>query len=189
MARDSRWERFKRRLRAHSGSELEDDAHHELDRRDLLGGHDEHSHSKGGLGHLEARDYGAFVDHRPPYLGPSTSSNLMRGVRTQPPPREGRPAFRAVRSDERIREDVSEMMTREGWLDASDLVVRVEEQRVTLEGTVPDREQKWLAEECAEHVLGVVSVVNRIRIRREPLPHENGRRKVGDGRENGKRAR
>lgn len=189
MARDSRWERFKRRIGAHEGSELEDEEHRALDRRELLGGHDEHSYSKGGIGHLEARDYGAFVDHRPPYLGPSRDSNLMRGVRTQLPAREGRPTFRATRSDERIREDVCEMMAHEGWLDASDIAVRVEGQRVTLEGTVPDRKQKWLAEECAEHVLGVHAVVNRLRVRREAAPHENGRRKTGDGQENGRRAR
>ena len=182
MARDSRWERFKRRLGARSGSELDDPSRRALDRRDLLGGHDTRTHAQGGLGELEARDYGAFVEHRPPYLGPSRESNLMRGVRTQRPLREGRPAFRATRSDERIREDVCEMLAHEGWLDASDITVRVDGQRVTLEGTVPDREQKWLAEECAEHVLGVHSIVNRLRVRREALPHENGhRRKAGDG--------
>ncbi|AKF07975.1 putative osmotically inducible sensory protein [Sandaracinus amylolyticus] len=184
MRRDRRWEAFKRRLRM--PSDLDDEAHHDLDRRGLLYGMDAHSHSYGGLGHLDERDYGAFAEHRPPWLGPSRDARIMQPrVMRQLPPREGVPAFRATRSDARIHDDVCEAMTHEGWLDASDLEVRVEQQRVTIEGTVADREQKWLAEEIAEHVLGVRSVVNRIRVRREttaevaprvPEGHENGRR-------------
>ena len=63
-------------------------------------------------------------------------------VMRQPPPREGVPAFRATRSDARIRDDVCEAMTHEGWLDPSDLEVRVEQQRVTIEGTVA--EVQWV---------------------------------------------
>ena len=64
------------------------------------------------------------------------------------------------RSDDRIKEDVSEMLSRDGDLDASEIEVIVGSGEVILEGTVPDRESKRLAED----VPGVKQVQNRLRI-------------------------
>ncbi len=72
------------------------------------------------------------------------------------------------RSDDRIKEDVSEALSRDGDLDASEIEVIVVSGDVTLEGTVPDRESKRLAEDLAEDLPGVKQVQNRLRI-------ENGR--------------
>ena len=69
------------------------------------------------------------------------------------------------RSDERIREDVGEALTRDGDLDASEIVVTVEDGEVTLEGTVPDRRSKRLAEDLAGQ-RGVRDVHNRLRVER-----------------------
>jgi hypothetical protein len=72
------------------------------------------------------------------------------------------------RSDDRIKEDVSEALSRDGDLDASEIEVVVVSGEVTLEGAVPDRESKRLAEDLAEDLPGVKQVQNRLRI-------ENGR--------------
>lgn len=70
------------------------------------------------------------------------------------------------RSDERIREDVAERMKQHGELDASDIDVRVSQGEVTLEGTVSSRQEKRIAEECAEGVSGVDDVDNKLKVKR-----------------------
>lgn len=70
------------------------------------------------------------------------------------------------RSDERIQEDVYEMLTRHPSIDAQDIEVEVKNGEVTLSGTVPERRMKYFAEEGAANRLGVVDVVNNIRIKR-----------------------
>lgn len=68
------------------------------------------------------------------------------------------------RSPERIREDVCDLLTEDGLLDARDIEVKVEGSEVTLKGTVPDRPSKRRAEDLAERISGVVDVHNRLRI-------------------------
>jgi hypothetical protein len=68
------------------------------------------------------------------------------------------------RSDERIREDVCERLTEHPGIDASDIEVEVKEREVTLNGNVPDRRMKRLAEDIAESVGGVVDIHNFLRI-------------------------
>ena len=70
-----------------------------------------------------------------------------------------------ARSDERIREDVSDRMWLNSWLDASDVEVSVSNGEVTLAGTVPSREEKRRAEDIAESVPGVTHVQNNLRVR------------------------
>jgi hypothetical protein len=69
-----------------------------------------------------------------------------------------------ARSDDRIREDVSDRLEQHGEIDAGDIVVVVEAAEVTLEGTVPDRLTKRLAEDVAEDSPGVKQVHNRLRV-------------------------
>jgi osmotically-inducible protein OsmY len=69
------------------------------------------------------------------------------------------------RSDERIREDVSDRLTDDPLVDASDIEVSVAEQEVTLSGTVHTRQQRRLAEDCAESVSGVRHVQNNLRVK------------------------
>jgi osmotically-inducible protein OsmY len=71
------------------------------------------------------------------------------------------------RSDERIREDISERMTDDERLDASEIVVQVSKAEVTLSGTVSDREQKRQAEDMAELVKGVKNITNNIKVQRQ----------------------
>jgi osmotically-inducible protein OsmY len=73
------------------------------------------------------------------------------------------------RSDERIREDVSDRLTDNPLVDASEIEVTVSNQEVTLSGTVRTRQQRRLAEDCAESVSGVKHVQNNIRVKDQPL--------------------
>ncbi|NQE63913.1 BON domain-containing protein [Caulobacter sp. RHG1] len=70
------------------------------------------------------------------------------------------------RSDDRIREDVSDRLTDDSWLDAQNIEVAVAASEVTLTGTVRSREDKKRAEALAESVSGVDNVQNNLRIDR-----------------------
>jgi hypothetical protein len=68
------------------------------------------------------------------------------------------------RSDERIREDVSDRLEQHGHIDASELDVEVHNGEVTLRGSVDDRRQKRLAEDLVESITGVKDVHNELRV-------------------------
>lgn len=70
-----------------------------------------------------------------------------------------------TRSDSRIQEDVSDRMSDDGALDASDIEVSVRGGEVTLSGFVDSKWAKRRAEDCAEDVSGVTNVQNNIRVR------------------------
>jgi hypothetical protein len=69
-----------------------------------------------------------------------------------------------TRSDERIREDVSDRLTDDWTIDATNIEVTVSNGDVTLAGTVDSREAKRRAEDCAESVSGVKNVQNNLRV-------------------------
>ena len=81
-------------------------------------------------------------------------------------PFRGRGPKGYTRSDERILDDVYDRLTDDAWVDASDIEVAVSNAVVTLEGTVPDRNQKRRAEDVAADCSGVHDVANRLRVRR-----------------------
>ncbi len=68
------------------------------------------------------------------------------------------------RSDERIQEDVNDRLS-EGYLDATEINVSVQNGEVTLSGTVNSRYDKRRAEDIAEYVSGVSNVENRLRVK------------------------
>lgn len=68
------------------------------------------------------------------------------------------------RPDNRIEEDINERLTDHSMLDATDIVVSVQDGEVTLRGHVDSRQSKRLAEDVAETVFGVKDVVNQIKI-------------------------
>jgi osmotically-inducible protein OsmY len=68
------------------------------------------------------------------------------------------------RSDERIREDVSDRLADDSWLDASEIEVAVEGAMVTLSGKVDSRDDKRRAEDLAVSVSGVRDVINQIHV-------------------------
>jgi osmotically-inducible protein OsmY len=69
------------------------------------------------------------------------------------------------RSDERIREEVSDALTEHPGIDASEVEVKVEQGELTLTGTVDCRRAKRLAEDALEHIRGVRDIHNHLRVR------------------------
>lgn len=68
------------------------------------------------------------------------------------------------RSDDAIRDDACEVLTRFGGVDASDIVVSVKDGVITLSGTVDDRRQKRAAEYAIDDISGVTDVSNQLRV-------------------------
>lgn len=75
-----------------------------------------------------------------------------------------------TRSDDRIKEDVSDALMEDSELDASDIEVSVKKGEVTLQGQVSNRQEKRRAEDCAEACAGVTDVQNNIKIRSATAP-------------------
>jgi osmotically-inducible protein OsmY len=93
-------------------------------------------------------------------------------------PREQQRRYRTgpkgyTRSDERIREDISERLMMADGIDSSEVTVSVKDGRVTLEGTVPVRSMKHSIEDLADYTAGVHDVDNRIRVERPGTPSAN----------------
>ena len=88
----------------------------------------------------------------------------MRGSGQQRGPYSGRGPKGYQRSDERVREDVSEALSRHPDLDASEITVEVRGGEVILTGTVDSREAKREAERAIENEPGVKEVQNQLRV-------------------------
>jgi hypothetical protein len=69
-----------------------------------------------------------------------------------------------TRSDERLREDISERLMEAYDIDSSEVTVQVLGARVVLEGTVPTRYMKHAIEDIADAAPGVQDVDNRVRV-------------------------
>jgi osmotically-inducible protein OsmY len=95
---------------------------------------------------------------RDPMGNPESNS---RTERRHPPGPKG-----YQRSDERLREDVSERLMQARYIDCSDVTVKVSAAKVTLEGTVPERPMKHAIEDLVDACPGVQDIDNRIRVRR-----------------------
>lgn len=68
------------------------------------------------------------------------------------------------RSDQRIREDVSDRFYEDDYLDASDVQIRVENGNIILDGTVDSKQAKRRAEDLAESISGVRNVENHLKV-------------------------
>jgi osmotically-inducible protein OsmY len=77
-----------------------------------------------------------------------------------------------TRSDDRIRDDVSDWLMEDRYVDASDIDVAVAGGEVTLAGLVDSREMKRRAEDIAASVLGVRDVHNSLRVRSTTMTSE-----------------
>lgn len=72
-----------------------------------------------------------------------------------------------TRSDERIKEQVCDLLTDDPDVDASGIDIQVKNGEVTLTGTVPDRRMKRMAEECIENCSGVKDVTNNLKVQQQ----------------------
>jgi len=79
------------------------------------------------------------------------------------------------RSDERIKEEVSQALADDDDIDASEIEVQVKGGEVTLRGHVPDRRTKRAAEDCVEHLSGVKEVSNQLRVQLDAKGDKNSK--------------
>jgi hypothetical protein len=82
-----------------------------------------------------------------------------------PGPHAGRGPRGYQRSDDRIREEVNDRLTADGFVDATDIETTVANGEVTLTGYVDSRAAKRAAEDIAEDIYGVRDVHNQLRVR------------------------
>ena len=68
------------------------------------------------------------------------------------------------RSDERLKEDISERLMQSDSIDSSEVTVEVVGGKVSLEGTVPERYMKHAIEDLVDTCVGVQDIDNRIRV-------------------------
>lgn len=69
------------------------------------------------------------------------------------------------RRPERMYEELCDRLMEHPELDASDIEVRIDGTEVTLSGTVTERPAKRLAEDIADHIVGLTHVQNNLRVR------------------------
>jgi osmotically-inducible protein OsmY len=70
------------------------------------------------------------------------------------------------RADDKIHEEIWELLSNNADLDASEIELHVESGEVTLTGTVDSRDAKWLSEDLVTSVTGVREVNNRLKVAR-----------------------
>lgn len=127
----------------------------------------EHSYTRRhGAGDDGARDWGRRADEGRSFIGHNEYLEAVTDGDTGRGEHRGRGPKGYRRSDERIREDVSDRLTDDAWLDASNVEVTVNDGEVTLSGTVDSRDAKRRAEDLAERVSGVGDVQNQLKVRR-----------------------
>jgi osmotically-inducible protein OsmY len=91
----------------------------------------------------------------------------------------GRGPRNYTRADERIRDDVNDRLTDDGWLDATEIEIKVTSGEVILTGTVNSREDKRRAEDVVEAVSGVKHVQNNLRVQPSAGGAQAGQRTPG----------
>lgn len=84
-----------------------------------------------------------------------------------------------TRSDERIMEDACDRLTDDWGVDARQISVAVSNGDVTLDGTVPSREQKRRAEDCIDDLSGVKNVQNNLRVQKPAAWERNNSGETG----------
>jgi osmotically-inducible protein OsmY len=70
------------------------------------------------------------------------------------------------RSDDKIHEEIWELLSNSADLDATHIELHVEAGEVTLTGNVESRDARWLAEDLVNSVTGVREVTNRLKVAR-----------------------
>jgi osmotically-inducible protein OsmY len=118
-----------------------------------------------GAGYASSQGYGSATEYGQDY------GSQQRGRFSGQGPKGWK------RSDDRIKEDVNEMLARHDDIDPSEVEVKVENGAVTLEGTVPNRWMKRHMEDVVYSAFGVQDVHNRVRV--EDSGNESSRNRNG----------
>lgn len=116
------------------------------------------------------RERGPGRDRRGPYRTDEyRNMDFARAFNTpdrrEKGPHRGKGPKGYTRSDERIREDLSDRLADDDMVDASEITVSVAKGEVTLDGTVASRAERRAAEDCADECSGVTHVQNNLRVR------------------------
>jgi hypothetical protein len=129
---------------------------------------DERTYRGGAFG------YGGWNENFAQSAPADRTGSPSQGDEPQPRPRR---SYRGIgpqgytRSDERIKEDVSEELSDDPDVDASRILVTVKDAEVTLTGTVPEQSMRAFAEQAASRAVGVRIVHNQLSL----LPHPEQR--------------
>ncbi len=108
------------------------------------------------FGHDGLGAYGDFRQHH--------DRQHQAGSTEQRTSHRGRGPRNAVRGDHLIAEEINERLMHDERVDASEILLSVEDGVVTLTGEVPERRMKHLAEDIADSVRGVRELRNVIRV-------------------------
>ncbi|MFA6237934.1 MAG: BON domain-containing protein [Bacteriovorax sp.] len=73
-----------------------------------------------------------------------------------------------IRSDDRIEEDVCNILLKDKDVDASKIEVSVKDGVVTLAGTVDSRETRFAAERAVVGVMGLKDIQNKLKTKKIP---------------------
>jgi len=112
----------------------------------------------GAAGDVAPGRYGGPLRRRDdPGIGLGTSRHPEDGYAGGGPARDHR-------SDESLREEIFEQLIHHPDVHPADIDVQVEGGEVTLQGTVEDRNTRWLVEDLVESVSGVSLVHNQLRV-------------------------
>jgi hypothetical protein len=79
-----------------------------------------------------------------------------------------------TRSDERIKEEICERLTRHPEIDASEIELESKQGVITLSGSVDQRRLKHLVEDLVENVSGVKDIENRITVKPSTQSAQSG---------------
>jgi osmotically-inducible protein OsmY len=125
----------------------------------------------GQLGYLQQPQQG-FTQQQPQQDFGSQAGQFTSGydIYQQPGraesdvPRDRRGPKNYVRSDERIRELICERVIQNLFIDVSDVSIEVQNGRVALDGTVPNRQMKHAIEDVVDRCWGVQDIENNIHV-------------------------
>jgi osmotically-inducible protein OsmY len=122
---------------------------------------------QGSYGRNDQGNFGSYGQSpdsgRNGYLGSQTESRFY-GQDVFSESKSGRSPKGYKRSDERIREEVCEILTHHPDVDPSEVDIQVSGSEITLTGTVDNRQEKRLIEDLASSVSGVTEVNNQLRV-------------------------
>lgn len=119
-------------------------------------------------GNQERGFWDRATDEVSSWFGDEEAERRRRMDQMQGGQHRGRGPKGYTRSDDRIREDVSDALSDDPMVDASEITVSVSNCEVMLTGTVDSRLEKRRAEDCAERISGVKHVQNNLRVN-EPM--------------------
>jgi len=138
------------------------------------------AHDAGSWRGQQAGNYPGFGQgsgYSGPGSGGGWSSSQSDSQQSRSSQRRGPKGYQ--RSDERLKEDICERLMQNHQIDAGEITVQVQNGKVSLEGTVPERRMKHSIEDLVDQCMGVKDIDNRLRVSRGEEDAQQGTRKAG----------